>query len=1026
MASAAASTSLPQHSQNADEELNRVQLALDAVFSPQPVNPHQQQQDQNSAHWWERRQLADRYLTSFQSTSVSWLVCDRLLLETVGTAAASSSSGGVATTPQQAAQLQQRRFFAAQTLHKKCQTDADELPDSAMLSLRDSLLNHLTRYATVGDVALTNRLAMCVSALAVQMLWTSIVTDLLGSLSGGTSPASVMQVLKVLPEECSSDRLILVDENLRYQMRDQLVSTAGSVFKFLQTWNGNLDRVFEVFLSWIRHVPVETSVVTNTPLLEATVQALTSPQNLELATDVVIEVLRMYPSHHQANQPLIQKMIPLLSILPFDQALRSDDEDVLRAYCRIITEMGESYMSLILSTQHNEASKLVQWVLRCSGISEPEIAAITLHFWYRMVLDLEAVEPYDFRQELIDRFTPHLLQLIDICATSLMKYPPNVDTLSDDVIDDLNRDRFYVSETLEDCCRLLGGQVVVQRLAGLFRNECGRVESTVQSDWQGVESCLSCIQSINRFVASDEAELLPFCFDLIPRLPPTIQPLRFTASKVIGKYASWLAAHPQYLQPLLPFLSQGLSIPICAPAAAVAIKELCECSNQQMSMGEPVLQLYNELTLRPGTLNLKDELEVLEGVCRAISRQMRDVGAADGTSAGHVQRLVQPVGNRLAAAVADPNCNPRLHIIPEIDRLTVVIRFLHVPRSDPKSNHHQQQHQHQQHPILDIVASSWSLLDAASNRFAQDVELAEKICRFHKHALRACGPVAYAPMLDSLMEQLVQSYQRSHQAPFLYAASICVTEYGRDVAYSQKLYTMMEALAKTSFTFLRTLDDLTHHPDVVEELFYLMGRMISHCPDPLVTSPLLQPLFQCAIVGMKLDHRDANRGTLTFLENSISYGLSLREQVKPDCKAALEHVILQEGQAIVTNLALSLMGQLPAYNIDSGHGSIAGILWKINLLSHSHVAQWMSTALRGCSTSNGAGDNNNNNNIAATTATNHHSNTSPASIVPEHARGEFLTVLDSGLPRDNFNLAVRSFQGACERHRKKYKIQQRY
>ena len=946
---------LPPHSDNVDEELRRIELALDAVFSATPhagFNPQ-------SSQWWEQRQLADRYLTSFQSSAVSWIVCDRLL----------QSDNGNDPVKQQ-----QRKFFAAQTLHTKCRSDAFQLNPADLPALRDSLLNHLGRHALVRDTALTTRLAMCISALAVQMSWTTIVTDLLGE-QNAKNRIVCMSLLKVLPEECASDRLILVDENIRYRMRDHFVSSSSMVFRFLQTWDGEVESVYEVCLTWIRYVPVPPTVIMESPLLDATVHAVTEPQNLEIAVDVLVEILRMYPSHHPANQGLVQKMIPLLSKLPLDQALQSDDEDVLRAYCRVVTEMGESYMSLILSTQYTEASQLVEWVLRCSGgIAETEIASITLHFWYRMVLDLESVEPYDFRQDLVDRYTPHLLELISICVTSLMKYPLNLADLAEDRVDDLHRDRFYVSETIEDCCRLLGGQVVLNRIGSLLQNECRRVEGSPHMEWQGVESCLNCIQAIHRFIPSDEAEFLPFAFQLIPKLPPEIAALRFTASKTIGKYASWLAAHPQLLAPLLPFLAQGLSIPLCAPAAAVAIKELCECSNQQMSMGEPVLQLYNEISANPGRLDLKDELEVLEGVCRALSRQIQDTRDS-GTTA--VQRIVQPIGSRLATSVQDQHATTRQHIIPEIERLTVIVRFLTVP---PSPN---------QHPIVNIVSSSWNLLDAACNRFPQDNVLAEKVCRLHKHALRAVGAVAYAPMLDALMEQLVRSYERSHQSPFLYAASICVTEYGRDPSYSLRLFDMIGALAATSFSFLRNLEDLTAHPDVVEEFFYLMGRMMSHCPDPLVKSPLLLSLFQCAVVGMQLDHRDANKGTLNFLENTVSYGLSLREQNKPDSQASLEHVLTAEGQAVVNNLARALMGDLPAYSVDTGHGSVAGILWKLNLLCPSLLVNWMSMALN---------------------------------TAPERVRGDFMGALESGLAREDFNLAVRAFMSAIARHRRMHKI----
>lgn len=952
---------VPHHSENVEEELHRVTLALDAVFSPQPIQPNNPQEN---ANWIEQRSAADRYLTSFQATTVAWMVCDRLLQD-------SSAS----SNHPEAMRQQQRRFFAAQTLHTKCRADVYQLPPASLPSLRDSLLNHLSLYATVGDVALTNRLAMAISCLAVQISWVTIVTDILQSTAVDVQKRTIcMQILKVLPEETVSDRIVLRDENARYMMRDHLVTNASAAFQFFQSWDGPPSKMYEVLYSWIRHVPIKPMVLVESPLLEATFRAVTDESTMEIAADVVVEILRQYPSHHPSNQSLVERMIPLSSQLPFDQALHSDDEDVLRIFCRIITEMGESYMSLILSAHHNEASQLVVWVLRCASIPDTEIANITLHFWYRLVLDLDATEPYEFRQVLIDRYSPFLLQLIDTCATNLMKYPPDISEISDDRVEDINRDRFYVTETVDDCCSLLGGQLVMQRLGNLLQGECQRINCNFL-DWQGIESCLCCIQTINKYIPNDEARVLPLCFDLIPRLPTNVEPLRFTASKLIGKYASWLAIHPQILQPLLPYLAQGLSMPLCAPAAAVAIKELCERSTQQMAMGEPVLQLYNEITAGSNpasrTLDLKDDLEILEGVCRALSRHIQDA-RFDGSI--FLKQIVEPIGNRFAAKVADPNCDARKDIIPEVDRLTNVVRFLVVPTSPTGSS-----------PIVEVIQATFPLLESAANRFPKDTALAEKICRLHKHAIRSVGPAAYVPLLESLMDQLVRSFERSRQSPYLYAGSICVSEYGRDPNYSSKLFIMINAMATVSFSFLANLQDLTLHPDVVEELFYLMGRMISTCPTPLIMSPLLQSLFQCAVVGMQLDHRDANKGTLNFIENSLAYGLEVRRQGNTDCQRALERVLLSEGQAIVNNLSQALMGELPAYNIDTGHGSIAGILWRFCLLSPSMFGQWANAAVANA---------------------------------PERARIDFLAALDSSMPLDNFNLAVRAFMNACKKERK--------
>jgi len=150
-------------------------------------------------------------------------------------------------------------------------------------------------------------------------------------------------------------------------------------------------------------------------------------------------------------------------------------------------------------------------------------------------------------------------------------------------------------------------------------------------------------------------------------------------------------------------------------------------------------------------------------------------------------------------------------------------------------------------------------------------------------------------------------------------------------------------------------------------------------------SPLLRSLFQCAAVGMKLDHRDANKGTLNFVENSISYGVSVNGQINPDCQQALERVLVDEGQSIVNNLVLSLTGDLQAYNIDAGNGSIAGILWKLQLFSPRMMTQWITIAL---------------------------------AHAPERPRMEFVGVMKGGIPRKDFNIAVRAFMNACKREKR--------
>ena len=142
---------LPPHSDNVEEELRRVQLALSAVFSPAPPPG------------WSR-ELANTYLVQFQSLAVAWMVCDLLLTS----------------------QDLNHVFFAAQTLHTKCRTDVTQLPPESLPSLRESLLTQLSK-ETASPVVKT-RLAMAIAALAVQMSWTTIVTDLIWTRNMALGP----------------------------------------------------------------------------------------------------------------------------------------------------------------------------------------------------------------------------------------------------------------------------------------------------------------------------------------------------------------------------------------------------------------------------------------------------------------------------------------------------------------------------------------------------------------------------------------------------------------------------------------------------------------------------------------------------------------------------------------------------------------------------------------------------------------------------------------------------------------------
>mmetsp|Transcript_21609 Transcript_21609/g.44535 ORF Transcript_21609/g.44535 Transcript_21609/m.44535 type:complete len:1079 (-) Transcript_21609:1083-4319(-) len=1041
---------LPPHSTDVDEECRRVVQALEAIFSADASasaagaattgsgGADANNSSTSTTNLAGSRDVANRYLTSFQRQAVAWMVCDRLLAPDV--------TPIDPTNPAAQAARVQSQFFAAQTLHTKCRTDVVQLPPESLPSLRDSLMNHLTnasRSSTAGggfggNRALVTRLAMASAALAVQMGWNTVIEDVLGGVVGikddqpQDAPArpelvpAALELFKLLPEETCSDRLILADEGRRAQFGRQLEDSSGRMMAFLlRTARTNAERgpaaedmsvaetVLHTLHSWVRYVRFHPRMLEGSPLVEWTFHVLADSRYegdcFEAAVDVVVEILRAFPSDFRENERLVHGVIPLAMALgrpdadgPFRSALASADEDLLRGYCRIFTEMGESYMSLIMCHRELNQAALVDLVLDCSAISDKEIASITLHFWYRFVSWLEDLEPYEFRDHKTNDFANQLMRLLSIC-TSLMRYPPDIDSLTEDRVEDIHRERYYVSDTVEDCCRLLGGHIVLQSLGSRLQEECNRVSSLPTdrqlSDWHGIEACLFAIRAVARYIPDDENAIIPFVMKLIPQLPLNVPQLRETANLTIGQYAAWLDAHIDLLQPLLPYLSQGLQMPQCASAAAVAIKQLCESCNKHMSLGDPVLQLYDGIIAAQqlhqagaagSLLNLKDELEVLEGACKAISRQLSEGGMGPDTTAAYVNRIVQPVGTRLTALAAPNSTAGPRQAAAEVERLTVILRFLELPRApEPNQTAAAAKMKAKTQFTMDVMSQFWTLLDAVTQKHPRDINLAEKLCRLHKHAVRGCGRSAYRPMLEPLRTQLVTNFSQSHLSPYLYCASICIAEYGRDPDLVPMLIGMFVDLSTAVFAALKTPSDFTAHPDVVEEFFFLAGRTMAVCPEPLVINPLLPSLLQCAAVGMKLDHRDANSGILTFLENVCSYGLSLTSAAttvdKQAVRQALETAIITEGQPIVDNLAQALLGDLPAYRLDNDRGSIASVLFKLNELCPQLLMQWINPAL--------------------TTA-------------PPGPKDNFLHSLANKVSRDELNTTVRQFSNSCYRNRK--------
>jgi hypothetical protein len=127
---------------------------------------------------------------------------------------------------------------------------------------------------------------------------------------------------------------------------------------------------------------------------------------------------------------------------------------------------------------------------------------------------------------------------------------------------------------------------------------------------------------------------------------------------------------------------------------------------------------------------------------------------------------------------------------------------------------------------------------------------------------------------------------------------------------------------------------------------------VDYLPAALFRSDLLEQTIRCAIVGMQVHHREANKGVLNFLEKAISHGLAMG--IPENERAGLERTIAANGEGIITAICLALSGDSPLFFLDAGNGSLAGVLYKLAQLCPQPAMGWLQQGASKVAASNAA------------------------------------------------------------------------
>ena len=876
---------------------------------------------------------ANQFLENFQNTKEAWGVVDR----------------GLRTDSKRLV------FFCAVTLHYKIKFHFSELSSiCAAEKFRAAMIEHVKRHQRAMR-AVREKLCAAVAQLALQdSAWTNVI-DFLAPRFDTNSMESLLRILKFLPEECRSRRCT-ASRQARRTLEDELTAKASDVLGVLlqcmnrsQQNNDLVRAVFQCLQSWFRYIRMPPAAVAKSPLLMSPFQAIRCPQLVESAVDTILEIVRSF-SNPARHMDVIKKVLP--AVMELKRLFHSKDEDTVRGLVRIFTETGEAYLDIILGSDDvGLLVDIVKVVLECTKHPNEEIAKITYHFWYVLAEGLECIKDDKLRCRRLAQFAEAYHPLAIACLHR-MCLPTDFLDMDKEEKGETQHFREEIGDILRDCCLVLGGQKCGAILWAHLQSTCKAYLSLSAEEkrvkWRPLEAVIfsySCVRRelLHRSVPVGDAAnfiggncgILVAALQVHRVLRETSSTKRTESSAVVrntcldavGRYAPWIRRSPEkFLQFALQESVQALGdASTCALAARVFCDICVDCGehvSRNIQILKNILAVHQQAVEKP--LPKKELMLVTKGLARTV-RLMKPE-----TAILALDQLLKPCKHRLGCAARDSSVE---NMILLLDALTEVFSNL-----DGVANVVRQK-------VRDEFGIMWNSLRELGKRYSRVVKVVEKLCRLYKHTIRCLGSDLFKEFAEDFCRHTVALFQVSFQSPFLYASGIAVESLAKMQDAQAMLGWVLVEITKLVLGKLKASSEaVRENPDVVEDYFDCVARYVRNCPQLLLSNALLSCLSEVlyfAATTLSVEHREANRSVIFFIESLLSLGVEkkrdgsnqrTRTAFAQPLLGILAHKEAALGRHLVGHIFRGIAGGLPLDRVDDPDGSLTDVLFKLNAL----------------------------------------------------------------------------------------------
>ncbi|KAG4304832.1 hypothetical protein PORY_001885 [Pneumocystis oryctolagi] len=842
----------------------------------------------------KEKEQANHFLEEFQKSKDAWVVTHAVLRDNKASVEA--------------------KLFAAQTLRNKINFDFHQLSSENLPLLRDSLLQLILLYHS-GPKPIMIQLCVALAGLALQMLeWKDVIRDVVSVLGKDKSTwGCLLQFISVLPEEVDNKKCLLSEEELSLRSKELLSDNLDKVIELLLLYVQNIDvnvpinpLIFDCINSWLKETSINNLI--STPLLDFIFVSLSSDNVLESVVDLLCSIFRE-TSDVDESLTVIEELYSRLQTLKPKIIESKNDPDVFRSYARLFCEAGETWVVLIArSPQHFRP--LVECIAVFAELDdELEIVKYGFNFWY----DLKQLLVLKAYAEARIIFSDIYSNLVDIMIRDLHYPDGNPEDLFDGDRESEERFRNFrhqIGDVLKDCCAVVGDDVCLKKAFEKVKKLLNDNENGMHVRWQEIEAPLFSMRAMAREVNIDNNQVLPEIMTIFTKLP-NHEKIVYAATLLLGRYTEWTANHPEYLEFQLNYICNGFraSNRGIISAASQALKHFCQDCKKAI--------IIPDLFILSPVLDADSLFDVTEGVAYLVSaqpaHQIYDT----------LKLFCDPIVKNLLSMLQKCDTDTKFYqsVADEIELLTIFAQTVspYIPID-------------QQHPCVMLFQELWPVISHLLDVYGSSLVVSESICKFFK-ALFNSYREHMLVFLPFLAEKLVMCFEKTEYGCFLWVSGACIRIFSNVETCSENTRTSVWQFTERQCLAMFSILNRTNPkeiPDVIDDFFRLLIDALLGYSVCLITSSLLDLVFQASLVSLSLELPDPLISVLHFLRDLLSYcfssPVSTFNETPLELQTIVRNIVQKYNQQLITSIFYGLAYSFPRDCVPDASGVLLSLI----------------------------------------------------------------------------------------------------